>query len=70
MIAAIDTILEFFSSIGALLWSFVRGIFQLISMLPSAVTMLTNSIATMPVVLTAFATGIVSISIVYLIVGR
>lgn len=70
MAAAIQSIIDFFSSIGALLWSFVTGIWTMLQMLPTAVTMITSSIATMPLVLVAFASAAITISVVYLIIGR
>lgn len=70
MAAAFQSIIDFFASIGALLWSFVTGIWTMLQMLPTAVTMITSSIATMPLVLVAFASAAITISVVYLIIGR
>lgn len=70
MAAAIQSIIDFFASIGALLWSFVTGIWTMLQMLPAAVTMITSSVATMPLVLVAFASAAITISVVYLIIGR
>ena len=54
----------------SMLGSFVAGIWALLQMLPGAMGMVTSSIASMPMVLTAFATAMISISVVYLIIGR
>lgn len=67
----------FFSAIGDfvyavvnLLLNLINGIVQLLQIVPASVTMLMNSVASMPAVLVAFAVGLVSVSVVYLIVGR
>lgn len=64
------SIVKFIGSLLALLSSFIDGIFHLLQMLPSAMTMVSSSIASMPSVLVAFATAAISVSVVYLIVGR
>lgn len=70
MAAFLQSIGDFILSVVQLLYNFVLGIFQLLSMLPGAMAMVTGSIASMPLVLIAFATGLISISVVYLIIGR
>lgn len=50
--------------------NFVTGIFQMLDMLPNAVTLLTYGINMMPPVLTVLATAFISVSVVYLIIGR
>lgn len=64
------SIVKFIGSLLALLASFIDGIFHLLEMLPSSMTMVSSSIASMPSVLVAFATAAISVSVVYLIVGR
>lgn len=66
-----------FQAIGDFLYAavnlalnFIGGVIQLLRMIPSALTMVMNSVATMPSVLVAFAVGLISISVVYLIIGR
>lgn len=54
----------------SMLGSFAAGIWALLQMLPGALGMVTSSITSMPMVLTAFATAMISISVVYLIIGR
>lgn len=61
---------DFLYAVVNLLVNVVSGLFQMISMIPAALTMLTNSVAFMPTVLIAFAIGLITVSIVYLIVGR
>lgn len=50
--------------------SIVVGIIQLIVMLPNAISLLSYSITMIPPVLMVFATAFVSVSVVYLIIGR
>lgn len=66
----LNSILYFFGSIAALLINLLDGTAQLLSMIPSALGMVSYSISTMPTVLIAFATGFISISVAYLIIGR
>lgn len=65
-----QTIGDFLYAVVNLLLNFIGGIIQLLQMLPSALTMVMNSIATMPSVLVSFAVGLISVSVVYLIIGR
>ena len=69
--------IEFFKSIlnavGTLLdlvKYLVTGLVQLFAMIPSAFSMLTYSIGFLPTVLLGFASVAITISIVYLIIGR
>lgn len=61
---------DFLYAVVNLLLNLINGIIQLLKIVPSSVTMLMNSVASMPAVLVAFAVGIVSVSVVYLIIGR
>lgn len=70
MLEWLRSIGEFLLALVGLLISFVQGIAQLIAMIPSALAMTTSSIASMPLVLTAFAVGLISVSVVYLLIGR
>lgn len=53
-----------------ILANFVSGIVQLIWMIPKALSFLLYSISQMPPVMTAFAVAFVSVSVVYLVIGR
>lgn len=61
---------DFLYAVVNLLINMVSGIAQMLVMIPSALTMLTNSVAYMPTILIAFAIGLITISIVFLVVGR
>lgn len=52
------------------LGSLLVGIAQLFVMLPNAISLLSYSITMIPPVLVVFATAFVSVSVVYLIIGR
>lgn len=70
MIQFFQSIIDFLLSVQSIVRSFVDGIFQLISMIPGALAMVNSSVAAMPSVLVAFAVGMISVSVVYLIIGR
>lgn len=61
---------EFLYAVGNLILNFIGGIIQLLQILPSALSMVMNSVSTMPSVLISFAVGLISVSVVYLIIGR
>lgn len=70
MIAALESILEFCKTLLDLVMYLVNGLAQLFLMIPSSFKMLTYSIGFLPSVLLAFAAVAITISIVYLIIGR
>lgn len=70
MSSILSTIGDFLYAVVNLLLNFVGGIIQLLQILPSALSMVMNSVATMPSVLVSFAVGLISVSVVYLIIGR
>lgn len=61
---------EFLYAAVNMLLNFIGGVVQLLQILPSALSMVMNSVATMPSVLVSFAVGLISVSVVYLIIGR
>lgn len=70
MSSILSTIGDFLYAVVNLLLNFIGGIIQLLQILPSALSMVMNSVSTMPSVLVAFAVGLISVSVVYLIIGR
>lgn len=70
MMNILQTIGNFLYAIANLVLNFIGGIIQLLQILPSALAMVMNSVATMPSVLVSFAVGLISVSVVYLIIGR
>lgn len=65
-----DWIVEVVVSLVQFLWTTVKGLIQLISLIPSAVNLLTSSISLLPPLLIAFATATITICVIFIIVGR
>ena len=70
MVDALKSVLDFFGTILDFVEYLVTGLAQLIAMIPSAFAMLTYSIGYLPSVLLAFAAVAITLSIVFLILGR
>ena len=70
MVDALKSILDFFGTLLDFVEYLVTGLVQLITMIPSAFAMLTYSIGYLPSVLLAFAAVAITLSIVFLILGR
>ena len=70
MLNALKSIMDFFGTILDMVKYLVSGLVQLFALIPQAFAMLTYSIGFLPSVLLAFAAVAITISIVYLIVGR
>lgn len=65
-----ESVINFLGTVADLVKYLITGLAQLFMMIPSAFAMLTYSIGYLPSVLLAFAAVAITISIVYLIVGR
>lgn len=63
-------LIDIITSLINLVISLVKGLIQLISLIPSAVHMLTMSIGVLPSILVGFATATITISVIFIIVGR
>lgn len=70
MLNALKSIMDFFGTILDMVKYLVTGIVQLFALIPQAFAMLTYSIGFLPSVLLAFAAVAITLSIIYLIVGR
>lgn len=70
MVDALKSVLDFFGTILDFVEYLVSGLVQLIALIPSAFAMLTYSIGYLPSVLLAFAAVAITLSIVFLILGR
>lgn len=70
MIEFFKSIFNAITTVFDMLSYLVTGLVQLFSMIPSGFAMLTYSIGFLPTVLLAFASVAITISIVYLIIGR
>lgn len=70
MVDALKSVLDFFGTILNFVEYLVSGLVQLLAMIPSAFALLTYSIGYLPSVLLAFAAVAITLSIVFLILGR
>lgn len=70
MLNALKSIMDFFGTILDMVKYLVTGLVQLFALIPQAFAMLTYSIGFLPSVLLAFAAVAITLSIIYLIVGR
>ena len=70
MLNALKAIMDFFGTILDMVKYLVTGLVQLFVLIPQAFAMLTYSIGFLPSVLLAFAAVAITLSIIYLIVGR
>lgn len=70
MIDALKSILSAITTAFDFLSYLITGLVQLFAMIPSAFTMINYSLGFLPTVLLAFASVAITISIVYLIIGR
>ena len=72
-VGLLDWLQAFFDIIMSLVnlaISLVDGIIQLFRLLPIAISVLSNSIGILPSILVAFATATITISVIFIIVGR
>lgn len=65
-----DWIVNTISSLLEFLWSIIKGLIQLISLIPTAVNMLTTSIGVLPSLFIGFATATITVSVIFILVGR
>lgn len=70
MTEVIQSIISALTAGLGLLGNLLAGIGQLLWMIPVGLTTLLYSIETMPTVIVGFAAALISISVVYLIIGR
>ena len=63
-------IIDKFILLGNIIISLFVGILQMLANIPEAMTMLVYGVASLPPVLTAYAALFISVSVIYLIVGR
>lgn len=66
----LDSIGQFLLMVGGIIGNLLMGITELVQMIPQALTFLAYGITSLPPVLTVFATAFISISVVYLVIGR
>lgn len=70
IIEALQYIIEFLGDIIDFAVSLVDGMFDLLKLIPQAMSMFTQSISSLPPVVVPFATASISIAIILLVAGR
>lgn len=70
MLAALQSILDSITSAFAFLLNVIKGLVQLIQLLPRSLTFLQSAMTYLPSFVTAFILAGVAVSIIFLIVGR
>lgn len=68
--ALLETIGNFIITLIQFIQNIITGTLQMIQMIPTALTFLFGSFATMPNVIAAFAFALVAVNVTYLIIGR
>lgn len=61
---------NFITSLVSLIGNFISGVVQMLVMIPVSLGFLTNALGYIPAVLATVITAIISVNIVYLIIGR
>lgn len=70
MQAVLESILTFFEGIISLIANLLYGIQQLVVMIPQALAFIGSSLGSLPSVITVFAVAMITVSVVYLVIGR
>ena len=70
MVNFLDSIFDFLMMIVDLVTNFVHGVVQMLGMVAGAVSFTTTVIGSLPTPLVVFAVAFVTVSVVYLIIGR
>ena len=63
VVDTVKSLLEF-------VWTIIEGTLQLISLIPSATKTLTDGLTHLPTLLVGFATATITVSIIFIILGR
>lgn len=66
----LESILTFFQGIISLIGNLLNGIRQLIVMIPQALAFIGQSFGALPSVIAVFAVAMITVSVVYLVIGR
>lgn len=61
---------NFLSSLVNMIGNFISGIMQMLVMIPISVGFFTNTLAYIPAVVATVITAVITINVVYLIIGR
>lgn len=66
----LEYIFNFLQTVGQFLWNLINGIIQMLYLIPQAMGFLGTAIAYIPPVVGVTITALISVSVVYLIIGR
>lgn len=66
----LESILTFFQGIISLIANLLHGIAQLIIMIPQALAFIGTSLGALPSIIAVFAVAMITVSVVYLVIGR
>lgn len=64
------SLFDIFTSAWKAIGNIVQGLFVFLKNLPQALSLLTNSVMTLPPLVYTFAVVFISISVIYLVLGR
>lgn len=68
--AFFETIVNFISALVSFVGNLLAGTVQMLLMIPQAVSFLTYSLGFMPSVIAVVVTALITVNVVYLIIGR
>lgn len=68
--AFFETIINFIQAIYAFVTNIVSGTVQMLLMIPKSVSFLTYSLGFIPSVIAVVVTALITVNVVYLIIGR
>lgn len=66
----LESFITFFEGIISLIGNLLNGIRQLVIMIPQALAFIGQSFGAIPSVIAVFAVAMITVSVVYLVVGR
>lgn len=70
MTALIDAFGQLFTMLGTVISNFFHGILAILTYIPMSMSMLSYVTGQLPTVFQGFATALIGVSVVYLIIGR
>lgn len=70
MFGFFDWLVDLISSLVSFLFQTCIGLLRLLSLIPTAVRVLTNAVGFLPSIVAAFAAATITISVIFIILGR
>ena len=68
--AFLEMLGNFITSLVNFVYNIINGVIQMLTMIPISVGFLSNTLAYIPAVLSVVITAVVTVNVVYLIIGR